>query len=157
MLLRAISLILLLSVSWNYFQKFYCIFTLLLVPINSTSLAFNDLQPHYEVGSNVTLTCFVTNSNTQHVDIDITVNIQWGSQNSPLKQYNTHSYNKGFTHTLTQLKLSDAGEYKCSYYLTSANDSPYIKPSEVNTGVTTVRVKSEFTITKTDSFSLIVI
>ena len=61
--------------------------------------------------------------------------------NSPM---HTHSYNKGFTHTLAQLKLSDAGEYNCLYYLTSANDSPYIKQSEVNTGVTTVRVKSEF-------------
>ena len=140
------SLILLLSVSRKLFKFLLLCYSL--VPINNTSLVLNALQSHYEVGSNVTLTCFVTNSNPHHVDT--TVNIQWSSQNNSLKQSHTHSYNRGFTHTLTQIKLSDAGEYKCSYYLTSANDSPYIKQSEVNIGVTTVIIKSEFT---TDNFS----
>ena len=140
------SLILVLSVSRNYYQKLLLLFySLILVPINSTSLVFNALQPYYEVGSNVTLTCFVTNSDTHHVDIDTTVNIQWSSNRNSLKQSHTHNYNRGFTHTLTQLKLSDAGEYKCSYYLTSTNDNPYIKQSEVNTDVTTVMIKSKFT------------
>ena len=121
-----------------------------IVPISSTSLVLNALQPHYEVGSNVTLTCFVTNSDPHQVDINTTVNIQWSSKRNPLKQSHTHSYNKGFTHTLTQLKLSDAGEYNCSYYLTSANDSPYIKPSEVNTNADIMIIKSEFT--KSDNF-----
>ena len=139
-------LVFLLSVSTKYRKlfKLLLIAFVTLVPISSTSLVLSALQSHYEVGSNVTLTCFVTNSNPHHVDIDTTVNIQWSSQNNSLKQSHIHSYNKGFNHTLTQLKLSDAGEYKCSYYLTSTNDNPYIKQSEFNTGVTTVMIKSEF-------------
>ena len=124
------------------FQTFINCFCYIIVPINSTSLVLNALQSHYEVGSNVTLTCSVTKPNPHHVDIDTTVNIQWSSKKNPLKQYNTHSYNKGFTHTLDNVKLSDAGEYNCSYYLTSANDNPYIKPSDIKMEATSVTIKS---------------
>ena len=125
------------------FQTFINCFCYFIVPISSTSLVLNDLQPHYEVGNNVILTCFVTELNSHHVDIDTNVNIQWSSQRNPLKQSHTHSYNKGFTHTLNNVKLSDAGEYKCSYYLTSANDNPYFKPSEAKMKATNVTIKSK--------------
>ena len=116
---------------------------LLIVPISSTSLVFGALQPHYEVGSNVTLTCFVTKPNTQHVDIDTIVNIQWRSHKKTSNQYSSYSYNENLNHNLTKLKLSDAGEYNCSYYLTSTTNNPYIKESNVNTNTTHVTIKSK--------------
>ena len=103
----------------------------------------SDLQPHYEVGSNVTLTCFVTKPNPHHVDINTTVNIQWSSHKRTSNQYSIYSYNENFNHNLTQLKLSDAGEYNCSYYLTSTDSDPYIKQSDVKTEPTNVTIKSK--------------
>ena len=103
-------------------------------------MVLNELEPHYEAGSNVTLTCFVTKPN---VDVSTTVNIQWSSLERISNQYSIHSYNKNFNHTLTQLKLSDAGEYSCSYYLTSTTNNPYIKQSNVKTKTTHVGIKSK--------------
>ena len=129
-------------------SKYRKLFKLLLicyfiVPISSTSLVLNVLQPHYEVGGNVTLICFVTKPNTHHVDINTTVNIQWSSHKRDSSQYSIYSYNENYNHSLTKLKLSDAGEYNCSYYLTSTNNNPYIKQSDVKTEVTNVTVKSK--------------
>ena len=116
---------------------------LFIVPINSTSLILNVLQPHYEAGNNVILTCSVTELDPHHVDINTTVKIQWSSERNPLEHYYNHSYNKGFNHKLNNVKLSDAGEYKCSYYLTSANGNPYIKPSDIKMEATNVTIKSK--------------
>ena len=132
------SLILLLSVS----RKLFIIncFCYSVVPINSTSLVISELEPHYEAGNNATLTCFVTKPN---VHVSTTVNIRWSSFKRISNQYFIHSYNKNFSHTLTQLKLSDAGEYNCSYYLTSTTNNLYIKQSNIKTNTTHVTIKSK--------------
>ena len=101
------------------------------------------MKPHYIVGNNVTLTCFVTKPNPHYVDINTTVNIQWSSHKRISNHYFIHIYNQNFNHTLTNIKLSDAGEYNCSYYLTSANDNPYIKSSDVKTEATILMIKSK--------------
>ena len=103
-------------------------------------MVLSELEPHYEAGSNVTLTCFVTKPN---VDVSTTVNIRWSSFERISDQYSIHSYNKNFNHALTQLKLSDAGEYSCSLYLTSTTNNPYIKQSTVKTKTTHVAIKSK--------------
>lgn len=59
-------------------------------------------------------------------------------------QYTDHYYNKNFTLPLNSLKLSDAGEYNCSYYLTSESVNPFIKASDVRTGMNRVNIKSEY-------------
>ena len=69
------------------------------------------------------------------------MNIKWSPNKNISQQYSTHSYNKYFNHTLTNIKLSDAGEYNCTYYINSSN--PYIIPSDVRTEVTNVTIKSE--------------
>ena len=97
---------------------------------------------YYEVGTDVTLSCKVTEPNSLLVDISTSVNIKWSS-NKNISQYSIHPYNSYLNHTLTNIKLSDAGEYNCTYYLNSTTDNPYIKPSDVRTGVTSVTIKSE--------------
>ena len=137
-----IQLILLLSVSRKYLINFLLLYCFI-VPISSTSLVLNILQPHYEVGSNVTLTCFVTKPNPHHVDIHTTVNIRWSSHKRTSNQYSIYKYNQNFSYTLNNLKLSDAGEYNCSYYLTSTDSDPYIKQSDVKTEASNVTIKSK--------------
>ena len=99
---------------------------------------------YFEVGTEVTLSYKVTEPNSLLVDIHTTVNIKWSSNKNISQQYSIYPYNSYFNYTLTNIKLSDAGEYNCTYYLTSTTDSPYIKPSDVRTRVTNVTVKSEF-------------
>ena len=101
---------------------------------------------YYEVDSNVTLSCKIIEPNSPLVDINTTVNIKWSSNKNIYQQCSIHPYNRYFNHTLTNIKLSDAGEYNCTYYLNSTTDNPYIKPSDVRKGVTNVTVKSEIYI-----------
>ena len=103
-------------------------------------MVINDLNSHYEVGSAIILSCYVTEPNLSLVDINTTVHIKWSSHN----EYTIHSFNNNFTYNLANVSgLSDAREYSCSYYLTSATENFYIKPSDVKTKVTNVTMKSE--------------
>ena len=101
-------------------------------------------ESYYEVGNKVTLSCKVTDPNSPLVNVDTTANIKWSSNKNISQQYSIHPYNVYFNHTLTNIKLSDAGEYNCTYYLNSTTDNPYIIPSDDMTGVTNVTIKSEF-------------
>ena len=71
------------------------------------------------------------------------MNIKWSPNKNIYQQYSTHPYNRYFKYTLTNINLSDAGEYGCTYYLTSTANNPYIIPSDVRTEVTNVTIKSE--------------
>ncbi|XP_019857657.1 PREDICTED: uncharacterized protein LOC105314346 [Amphimedon queenslandica] len=111
------------------------------IPIHSTSLILNPIPSYYEVGNKVTLSCKVTEPNSPLVDIDTAVNIKWSSNTIVNQQYSIYPYKKYFNYTLTNIKLSDAGEYSCTYYLNSTTNNPYIIPSDVRTGVTIVTIK----------------
>ena len=97
-------------------------------------------KSYYEVGNKVTLSCKVTEPNSSLVDINTFMNVKWSSNKNISQQYSIHPYNKYFNHTFTNLKLFDTGEYNCTYYL-STTDNPYIKPSDVMTGVAIVTIK----------------
>ena len=99
------------------------------------------LKPYYIAGSNVTLSCYITEP---HLDISTTVNIKWISNRTLSNEFSNHSYNTFFNHTLYDIKLSEAGKYDCIYYITSAASNPYIIDSDIGDGVTNVTVKSEY-------------
>ena len=101
-------------------------------------------ESYYEVGTEVTLSCKVTEPDSPLVDINTTVNIKWSSNKNIAQHSSIHPYNSYFNHTLTNIKLSDAGEYNCTYYLNSTTDNPYIIPSDDMTEVTNVTIKGEF-------------
>uniref|UniRef100_A0A1X7V1J9 Ig-like domain-containing protein n=1 Tax=Amphimedon queenslandica TaxID=400682 RepID=A0A1X7V1J9_AMPQE len=111
-----------------------------IIPISSTSLVLKSTESYYEAGTKVTLSCKVTEPDSPLVNVDTTVNIKW-SPNKNIPQYSNHSYSKYFNYTLNNIKLSDAGEYNCTYYLNTTTDNPYIIPSDVRTGVTDVTIK----------------
>ena len=80
---------------------------------------------------------------SHHVDIDTTVNIRWSSYKRTLNNYSIYSFKENYNHTFTKLKLSDAGKYNCSYYLTSTANNFYIRQSDVKTKGVNVTIKSK--------------
>ena len=107
-------------------------------------LILHPLKFYYEVGSDITLSCYVTNTSSFLDNTNTIINIKWSSQRKNLSESSVHKYNENFTHILTNVALSYAGNFNCTYYLTSTTDNPYIKPSDVRTGVTNVTIKSEY-------------
>ena len=111
----------------------------MLVP-NRVRPTIHPLKSHYEVASNVTLSCSVTNP---HSDLT-NVNIQWlNSSNhtlhsyTGLNDYTEHTLN----YTISNVKLSDAGQYICQYNVSSNNS--FVIASDVMRAVTTVSVQSK--------------
>ena len=99
------------------------------------------LQSFYEVGSSVMLTCSIPIS--RYIDTDIIVNFQWN--NNITQNISVESNIKELNHsiTLNRLKLSDAGEYNCTYYFTSVNDSRFVISSDRKTVTNNINIKSK--------------
>lgn len=102
----------------------------------------NSLQasPH-AVGSNISLSCNVDNLNFH---ISTNANLQWsdffGKPLTNLSASNSLSY------TINNIKLSDAGQYNCSSYVTTTVPHPYILTSKSTTAATVISVISKSTI-----------
>ena len=81
------------------------------------------------------------------IDIDTLVNIQWlNSSNhilhsyTGLNDYTEHTLN----YTISNVKLSDAGQYTCQYNVFSNN--LFVITSDVMTAVTNISVQSKSTL-----------
>ena len=107
--------------------------------------AFVDLIPSqsfYEVGNSINLTCSILISH--YIDTDIMINIQWN--NNITQSISTKSSIREFNHsiTLNQLKLSDAGEYNCTYYFASADENIFVISSDRKTVTNNISIKSKY-------------
>ena len=121
---------------------FMALYLLYLVP--SSINEFVDLNPsrsYYEVGSSVMLNCSIPIS--RYIDTDVIINIQWN--NNITQSISVESNIKEFNHsiTLNQLKLSDAGEYNCTYYFAGANENQFVIPSDRKTVTNNINIKSK--------------
>ena len=90
------------------------------------------------------MTCYATYLNTSLIDIDTNVHIQWlNSSNytlhsyTGLNDYTEHTLN----YTISNVKLSDAGQYTCQYNVSSNNS--FVITSDVMKAVTNVSVQSK--------------
>ena len=74
---------------------------------------------------------------------DIIINIQWNNSNT--QSISVEANIKEFNHsiTLNQLKLSDAGEYNCTYDFASANNI-FVISSEPRTVTNNISIKSKY-------------
>ena len=98
-------------------------------------------QAYYEAGSDVLLTCSIPIS--CYIDTDVIINIQWN--NSITQSISVESNIKEFNHsiTLNRLKLSDAGEYNCTYYFASADQNIFVIASDRKTVTNNIIIKSK--------------
>ena len=80
---------------------------------------------------------------SHYIDTDIITNIQWNkntTQNISVK-LNIKKFNHSIT--LNQLRLSDAGEYNCTYYFSGANENQFVISSDRKTATNNISIKSK--------------
>ena len=75
--------------------------------------------------------------------MDTNVTMQWKYGDIIIKSFTTFNdyLNHTLQHHLNHLKLSDAGEYVCSSYLSTTRYNPYIKSSDIITSNATFIVQ----------------
>ena len=116
----------------------------MLVP-NRVRPAIYLLKSQYEVASSVTLSCSVTYFQSDLIDFDTNIILQWSDCSNhvldfsvdPLTEYATLNY------TISNVKLSDAGQYTCSSFINTTAKNLFILTSDTMTNVTNVSINSK--------------
>ena len=116
----------------------------MLVPNRVTPTVYPS-KSHYEVASSVTLSCSSTYPQSDLIDVDTNMILQWSNYANhvlsvsvgPLTDYATFNY------TISNMKLSDAGQYNCSSFINTTTDNPFIWTSDTMTNVANVSIKSK--------------
>ena len=110
--------------------------------IESTT-AVNPDTSYYEVDSNINLTCSIRYVQSTYIDVGTRVHINWmpgGVSTSTVLHENTsHS----LQYTIQNLKLSQAGQYKCLYSIDTAEPNFYINPSVTKSDVISITAISK--------------
>ena len=117
----------------------------MLVP-NRVRPTIHPLKSHYEVASSVTLSCSVTYPQSDLIDVATNMILQWSNYSShvldfsvgPLTDYATLNY------TISNVKLSDAGQYICSSFINTTTDNPFILASDTMTDMVNVSINSKW-------------
>ena len=114
--------------------------------IDSTTTTVSPGTPYYEVGSNITLTCSIKYIKPTYIDVSTRVHINW----IQLERILTHTQfvlheNTSHSHqyTVHNLKLSQAGQYKCLYYIDTAESNFYINPSVTKSDIINITAISK--------------
>ena len=127
---------------------------------NSTSSLFiADLNPvHMMVVMDIILTCSAKYPYSSFIDIDTNVNIQWlNSSNhtlhsyTGLNDYTEHTLN----YTISNVKLSDAGQYSCAFFIDSAINHSYILASDTTISSINISISKYYTLFFTLSLPLV--
>lgn len=93
-------------------------------------ISVNSMNSGYEVGSTITLTCSIVYHQSSYIDIDTEIYMEWIRGESILKNTTNSLANQSFCFKINELKLSDAGKYNCSYYISPTESNPNIRQSE---------------------------
>ena len=94
----------------------------------------------------IILTCSAKYPYSSFIDVATNVNIQWlNSSNhtlhsyTGLNDYTEHTLN----YTISNVKLSDAGQYTCSSFINTTAKNLFILTSDTMTNVTNVSINSK--------------
>ena len=108
--------------------------------IDSTT-ALSPASSYYEVGSDITLSCSIRYIKSTYIDVSTRVHINWMpggvSTNTLLHENTSHQ------HTVHNLKLSQAGQYKCLYFIDTVVPNPYINPSVTKSNTISITAVSK--------------
>ena len=119
----------------------------LIVPNTNTPLiSLNPHEQYYEIGSNVTLTCSVSDFSTPIIGVNATIIIMWlmGSISILNKTfaYNRNTFEYSLDYHLNNLQLTDSTQYTCIHYI-SANDDTYIMGSVLTENSIVINIRSK--------------
>ena len=99
---------------------------------------------YYNVNDSIFLSCHIKYPKSSHIDIDTLVNIQWLNSsnhtlhsNTGLYDYTEHTLN----YTFSNVKLSDAGQYTCSVFITALMNNDVILDSGTTSNSTNITIK----------------
>ena len=108
-----------------------CIYTVVnnVIP----SVVANPNKTVYDVGNNVTLSCSVTYPASPLNDVNTSTNIEWKYRNITVLSYTAVNNYSQFTlhYHISNMKLSDAGEYTCYSFVSTEQYHPYILNSSL--------------------------
>lgn len=96
------------------------------------------------------LTCSISYNKSSYIDVSTTVYMKWiHKKNNSIVNISTTLDDYPFHYTIDELKLSDASEYNCLYFINPTVFNPYIKPSEEHFDITNITVisKSKYCLT----------
>ena len=96
------------------------------------------------VGTSIILTCSAKYPNSSLIDVATNVNIQWlNSSNhtlhsyTGLNDYTEHTLN----YTISNVKLSDAGQYTCSVFINTLLNNNFILDSGTTSNSTIITIE----------------
>ena len=98
------------------------------------------------MGSDVTLSCSVTYPNISYIDVDTNVNLQWSNLSNHIFTSSSTLLTNHLTtihYTLSNVNLSNAGQYNCSSFINTTNHHDYILTSDTNPSFVNVSVISK--------------
>ena len=88
---------------------------------------------YYNVNDNISLSCHIKYPKSSRIDVDTNINIQWLNSSihtlhsyTGLNDYTEHTLN----YTISNVKLTDAGQYSCAFFINSAINHPNILASD---------------------------
>ena len=110
--------------------------------INST-ITVSPATSYYEVGSNITLNCSIRYVQSIYIDVSTRVHMKWmprGVSTSTVLHENT---SPSLQYTVHNLTLSQAGQYKCLYFIYTAVPNYYINPSVTKSDIINITAISK--------------
>ena len=100
-------------------------------------------QSTYGPGSDITLSCSVTYPYSSYINVDTILTLRFNSSNHTLNSSTIINDNNGhtLTYTISNARLSDAGQYTCSFFINTS--VPHIVTSDYTTNFIMINIKSK--------------
>ena len=99
---------------------------------------------YYNVNDNISLSCHIKYPKSSHIDVATNVNIQWLNPSIHI----LHSYTglndyteRTLNYTISNVNLSDAGQYTCSVFINTLMNNDVILDSGTTSSSTNITIK----------------